>query len=349
MKRGAPDHFKMRRLARALQIPLYSANGLVLRAVHFTADSTPRGDIGARTDMDIADACAWEGDATQLVDALVSAGWLDRSEEHRLVVHDWRTHADDSTHARVARSKKLFVDGERPRFNKLSAREREEAEAFYGESQTPSRRDVEADGNLAATRSDPAGDLSAGRQVENSASPSPSPKPSSDEEGETAPVAAATRKVQIWQIWPECQKAAAKYGVRWEKLSPARLKHMTARLAENPDEPASILVEAIHGAKWSWGKGSGDFDPKKFLRPETIYAAENFTKYLEAARDRSQPAERVIAPPALSPEDQALADEFARKREANRVKLLRDQAEKRGSGPLAGALEQIVRPGAAPP
>lgn len=94
MKRAAYRHPKMFDLADRLKISLSFASGLVQFLLDYTADAAPAGDIGKWSDATIARACAWSGDPTEFVDALVGAGWLDRCAKRRLVVHDLADHAE---------------------------------------------------------------------------------------------------------------------------------------------------------------------------------------------------------------------------------------------------------------
>lgn len=103
MKRGTPRHPKMRRLAKALDLPLSSAVGIMELLWHFTAEFALEGDVGRHTDQDIADAVGWEGDAEALVTALVDSGWVDRSDTHRLMIHDWLDHCEDWVKKRIKR------------------------------------------------------------------------------------------------------------------------------------------------------------------------------------------------------------------------------------------------------
>ncbi len=108
MKRGAPDHPKMRELARQLKLPgrygIATANGIMERLWHFTAKYCPQGDIGRFSDEIIADACGlyvarrdrFQASARHMVGTLVSTGWLNVSPAWRLVVHDWNEHCDDA-------------------------------------------------------------------------------------------------------------------------------------------------------------------------------------------------------------------------------------------------------------
>jgi hypothetical protein len=104
MKRSAMQHTKLNRLMRQLSCPKFSAVGILECLWHLTARETPNGDIGKLSDQDIADAIGWDGDAPQLVQALVDARWLDADDAVRLRVHDWEEHADDATKKAIARS-----------------------------------------------------------------------------------------------------------------------------------------------------------------------------------------------------------------------------------------------------
>lgn len=69
------------------------AVGILESLWHFTLSSHKRGDIGRSDNEVIAEAIGWHGDADQIIDALVDCRWLDRCDQHRLVVHDWADHA----------------------------------------------------------------------------------------------------------------------------------------------------------------------------------------------------------------------------------------------------------------
>ena len=73
------------------------AAGVLERLWHFTAKYAPRGDIGRYSDAQIAEAVGWpieQGSA--LIEALTRSIWLESSEIHRRLVHDWPEHADKS-------------------------------------------------------------------------------------------------------------------------------------------------------------------------------------------------------------------------------------------------------------
>ena len=96
MKRNTPRHAKTRALSKTLGVPRCTAVGLLELLWHATAQLTPRGDIGRLEDDHIAEELFWEGDSRALIEALVSAGWLDRCGRHRLLVHGWKDHCDQT-------------------------------------------------------------------------------------------------------------------------------------------------------------------------------------------------------------------------------------------------------------
>ena len=99
MKHTTPDSMKFKRLCRRLGMtPVVAAGTLELLWIA-TARNAPPGDIGRFSNEDIAIQVYWEGDADELVEALVETGWLDLSQQHRLVVHDWHEHAPRYIHA----------------------------------------------------------------------------------------------------------------------------------------------------------------------------------------------------------------------------------------------------------
>src|ERR1017187_5590503 len=101
LKRGAPDHWKMKDLARRCGVPapyaLPWANGVMERLWHYTAKYCVQGNIGKVPNEEIAEICCWPiRRALVLVEALLASGWFDRSEKYRLLIHDWSDHADSA-------------------------------------------------------------------------------------------------------------------------------------------------------------------------------------------------------------------------------------------------------------
>jgi hypothetical protein len=114
VKRGGPEHPKTKRLAKCLQQPPCVAVGVLELLFHATAKYARTGNIGRWTNAEIAEGCGWDGDPDQLVNALIECGWLDLHPEHRLVVHDWHDHADQSVIKTIRRNGEEFVSDSIP-------------------------------------------------------------------------------------------------------------------------------------------------------------------------------------------------------------------------------------------
>ncbi len=96
MKRGTPSHPKTLELAAALDLPQWGAVGILESLWHFAAQYARRGDVGRRSDAAIAKGMDWREDPERLITALVKTGFLDPCHCHRLRVHDWPEHADQT-------------------------------------------------------------------------------------------------------------------------------------------------------------------------------------------------------------------------------------------------------------
>lgn len=109
MKRGTPRHKKMHALAAALNVPLYSAVGIMEMLWHYAGEHTPEGDIGSVSDQEIATAVAWDRKPGVLINALIKSHWLDFHELYRLTIHDWPDHCEQSVRRKLERNRKAFL------------------------------------------------------------------------------------------------------------------------------------------------------------------------------------------------------------------------------------------------
>ncbi len=134
MKRGTPDHPKMSALARALGVPRPYAVGIMEMLWQWAAKYAPQGDLGRWPDVEIAAVVDWKkAKAADLVKGLVESGWIDRSEAHRLTIHDWPDHAEDSVHTHLLKNVLKFYDGSFPKVSKLSESERKRVLEKYSQ------------------------------------------------------------------------------------------------------------------------------------------------------------------------------------------------------------------------
>lgn len=128
MKRGTIANKKTAFLADLLDVELLHAVGVLESLWHWTADQCPTGGLEGASDRVIATGVRWHGDASQLVNSLRKAGWLDPHDFHRYVVHDWVDHADGSVHKYLANAGRLFWNGRMPSLEGLHSSQRAEAE-----------------------------------------------------------------------------------------------------------------------------------------------------------------------------------------------------------------------------
>lgn len=108
MKRGTPEHPKVKRLARLLKINRAWAIGLLEALWHWAGRFAPQGDIGRHEDAEIAEGVFWEKNPRVLIEALLTAGWLEVHATHRLIIHDWHDHADDAVRKYLKRNNLEF-------------------------------------------------------------------------------------------------------------------------------------------------------------------------------------------------------------------------------------------------
>jgi hypothetical protein len=81
------SHSKRKRLSRRLDIGLHETVGLLICLWWWAIDEAEDGDLTRFSDQDIADGADWQGDADELIAALVDAGFL---SEDRLLVNWWK-------------------------------------------------------------------------------------------------------------------------------------------------------------------------------------------------------------------------------------------------------------------
>jgi hypothetical protein len=147
VKEDAPDHRKMKRLARLLKIPLPYANGIMERLWHHAGKYLPDGGIGRLSDEDITEACGMpvEADCSHVVACLIDAGFLDPMPSCRLFIHDWPEHCTHYTHNKIARQRLYFANGEAPSLRRLDHRYKAETELFYSVSAQSGKKSAQSD------------------------------------------------------------------------------------------------------------------------------------------------------------------------------------------------------------
>jgi hypothetical protein len=107
VKRGTTDHPKVYELMERVGCDRPTAIGLLEMLWHFTAKYAPQGDIGRFSDARIEAGMDWGGRGKpkgKLIKALVDSKWIDANQKHRLVIHDWNDHVDETTRKKLNRS-----------------------------------------------------------------------------------------------------------------------------------------------------------------------------------------------------------------------------------------------------
>ena len=112
MKHETPHLLKFKKLQRRLGLRSWEAKGLLQSVWDFVGDNCPRGDVGRFSNEDIAFGIDFEGDFDPVIEALVETGWLEESEEHRLIIHDWKDHCEDRIKKRLQRAGMDFVSAD---------------------------------------------------------------------------------------------------------------------------------------------------------------------------------------------------------------------------------------------
>jgi hypothetical protein len=120
VKRSGYGHWKIKRLAVLLKIPIAHAVGIAETLWHVTARQAPAGDIGKLPDEFLATECGWNSKkSSELLGALVEARLVDEHPVCRLVVHDWSDHCDETCAKYLARNGMTYADGKSPRTRKV--------------------------------------------------------------------------------------------------------------------------------------------------------------------------------------------------------------------------------------
>lgn len=130
MKAGTESKLKFMGLKRQLRLPFWQVVGILEAIWHTTLRNAPDGDIGKLSNEDIAAAIEWDGDADELIAALVKSRWLDTDPAFRLIVHDWSEHCPNYLKGGYQNGHKKFAD--------VAARERA-SEAAEARAKLPSQ------------------------------------------------------------------------------------------------------------------------------------------------------------------------------------------------------------------
>lgn len=134
-KIGTLNHLKTRRLAEKLDIDPSRALGLIESLLQVAMEQNPPdGGVGRLKNRDLIYQMRTSLDPSKVINAMLSAGQLERNKNCRLYIHDYHEHSFDFTDNWLARHTLRYANGRRPRMNRLEDEEREKLEALYSEA-----------------------------------------------------------------------------------------------------------------------------------------------------------------------------------------------------------------------
>ena len=223
-------HPKTKKLARLLGVSLPAAVGHLHYFWWWALDFAQDGTLEKYDGYDLADAMQWVGDPDQLVEALISAGYIDDTDDG-LMIHDWGEYAGKLLERRA----------------KDRARKRAAAEA----AGVPQNFRRSSDGNDEESGETPSASFVTNQPtVPNQ----PNTTNSTNRTEPTTPTSAALtlqerRFAEFWEAYPN-KKAKKTAQKAWNKIKP------TAALFEK-------IMTAIKIAKESadWKKENGRYIP----------------------------------------------------------------------------------------
>jgi hypothetical protein len=151
-RRDAMENPKIGRLARLLGMDWVTAWGLATALWQWSTKYAPTGLVTTQTVEDFCDRIRFGGDPDDLSAAFAGAGLFDDHAKGWLI-HDWPEHCEDSVHMALARKGAYFADGTKPKMNRLSVKEKEEAEALYARQDAQEAHSVQPKGESVRTES----------------------------------------------------------------------------------------------------------------------------------------------------------------------------------------------------
>ena len=83
------NHPKTKRLAKALNVNIFEALGIIHSFWYWALEYVPDGDLSGLEDWEVVDGIGYETDNPEdFIDALFYAGFVDKSDEGELSVHE---------------------------------------------------------------------------------------------------------------------------------------------------------------------------------------------------------------------------------------------------------------------
>lgn len=300
MKDDTVDLVKFRRLMRRLDLREWQAVGVLESLWRFTRKNAPMGDVGRFTNVDIAAAIDWRGDADDLIDALRD-GWLDDvGGLQRLVCHDWYDHAPSFVVRRINNKfgvgdTKTPTDAGRKAWNAWAS-----GESSPGSQQ---RQKAPADGRISPPTTPSSGRISdqmrpvsrarAGTQPNPTQPPPPTPsEPIAS--GEPEPLSDGWRSVVV--VVADCGVGDAEgacEAARDRGASPGEVRRLCDHFRSKPGAWGVGLLHAMiskirPGEKVNWPEPSAEYLERERKAGVEAKSSEWHRKNAEQIRQREE-------------------------------------------------------------
>ena len=226
------DHPKLKKLARGLEVSIPTALGHLHMLWWWAMDYAQDGNLTPFDALDIADAAGWEGDPERFVDAMVNcgfrgAGFLERTEDGELLIHDWNEHCGDEFERRAKEAERLRAYREKKKRVDKNVRTPDEPESYAVrtpyETSTSGVRTPDEPGTYGVRGEEK-------RREEKRGDTPPISPPRGDEAAadEMSPDDGAVKVAEVAELWNTelCPLGFPKVS----KVTPDRRKHFKARL-----------------------------------------------------------------------------------------------------------------------
>ncbi|MDI3298358.1 MAG: hypothetical protein QJR08_04220 [Bacillota bacterium] len=244
-------HPKTIKLAKLLGITTAEALGRLHMLWWWAVDYAPDGDLTRFDPVDIAIGMEWEGDPDQLIQALLEcghgdhAGFLERTADGRLLIHDWDDYAGRLIERRAKNAERM--------------RHKRAAHVDQAEDDTGGDRAQDVHGTCAARVRLPNLTKPNLTRPEDLTPPESSP-PRGDEEPTAQSDDPGPSPAEIMRLWNEIAGSDLPHV---QAMTDQRRKHIRARLAASEERRSLDWWRAyflrIRASPWCRGKNPRDW------------------------------------------------------------------------------------------
>lgn len=279
------DHPKTKRLARELRIAPYAAIGLLFNLWWWATKYAPDGDITELDDWEIAEATGWEKkDQSKIKKALISAGFLDNTEQGTLLIHDWSEYAGknlknreqarirtqryrdkqkaNATQTESERDGAKTEKSRRNKGNEAQTKQNGDGNVTHTQrTQNENETDTTRSGNASTVQDSTVHNITVNNITENNTPPIPPTGESvTDTPQEKQPSLQERRFAEFWQAYPK-KKSKGQAERAWKKIKPDTetfdqiIAAIANNLENNPDWKKQSGQYIPYPATWLNAKG----------------------------------------------------------------------------------------------